>query len=461
MTARTARWLPVAGGMLAVSAVATVLAAALIWATQGFPALPTSFARGPINIAIGMAAALSYVGAGWLLVSRVPGNAIGWLLLAIGIVYASMAPTALLVDAASGAYRAAPPLTLMVAWVVSSFSAPVIGVMAIAIGLLFPDGRVPRPYGRLAVILASIGAVLICIAGAADPAGLVWYPTLPNPYAAPSSFAGALDAAEIAGGMALVAGGAVAVMAMARRYRSGDATVRAQMRWILFAGAILAVAMAPFILVRFILNVGEALGELVLTFVNAATAILPIAAAFAITRYHLFGINLIIGRTLVYVPLMAILGGMYTASIAIFQRIFVAVTGESSDVPLVITIFLVAAAFTPVRKGLEGAVDRWVRGAGTTAMPAAAEHPDPAVTRAASELVALRRLEERFAAESRRATGQPTVERRLPIDGESRVHCPAGGRPHFVACLGCRYLDAVLTTPPTVVCSRPALPAGD
>ena len=51
---------------------------------------------------------------------------------------------------------------------------------------------------------------------------------------------------------------------------------------------------------------------------NHDTAEPPVAAGIAVLRYRLYDIDLIINRTLIYVPTMAILGGMYTASIAIF-----------------------------------------------------------------------------------------------------------------------------------------------
>ncbi len=47
----------------------------------------------------------------------------------------------------------------------------------------------------------------------------------------------------------------------------------------------------------------------------------------AILRYHLFEIDLLINRTLVYVTLTAILAGIYTASVTLMQRLFIALTG--------------------------------------------------------------------------------------------------------------------------------------
>jgi hypothetical protein len=78
----------------------------------------------------------------------------------------------------------------------------------------------------------------------------------------------------------------------------------------------------------------------------------------SILRYRLYDIDLIINRALVYGGLTAILAGLYTASIGLSQRVFIAVTGEQSDAAIVLTTLVVASAFTPVRTRLQAAVDR-------------------------------------------------------------------------------------------------------
>lgn len=459
MSATSGRLPRVLPATLAIAGLTLIAAAALLWGTGGFRELPTSFARGPLPVSAGMFAAVCYVGAGWLLTSRIPRNPIGWLLLAMGLVFAVMTPTALLVDAAHRAFRPAPPTTIAAAWLLSTFSGPFLVGASITTGLLFPDGRLAGPRWRWPLALAIVGAVLLAFATAVRPAGLIWYPTLPNPFAAPSAFRPFVTGAMSAATILLVAGAAAMVWSLIGRYRRGDATVRAQLRWILYAGAAQASITVPFMVIRYIAPVGEALGELMVAVADATLALLPIAAAVAITRYRLFGIDFIISRTLVYVPMMGILGGMYTATIAIFQRIFVAVTGETSDAPLVLTIFLVAAAFTPVRKGLEGVVDRWIRGPTGASRPRAGivgeEEMTPRVAEVAARVIALQGLEARVAAgaQLRRSAGPP---RQLAIDAEARVVCPGGGAPHFVACLDCRYFGALVTDPPTVLCTRPA-----
>lgn len=89
----------------------------------------------------------------------------------------------------------------------------------------------------------------------------------------------------------------------------------------------------------------------------ALFAVVPLALLIAILRYRLFDIDLVINRTLVYGPLTAILAGLFAALIRITQYLFVAVTGEKSDIAIVITTLVVTAAFHPVRVRLQKLVD--------------------------------------------------------------------------------------------------------
>ena len=59
-----------------------------------------------------------------------------------------------------------------------------------------------------------------------------------------------------------------------------------------------------------------------------------------------------------YIPLTGILGGLYAAGVALFQRLFVAVTGDKSDGAVVITTLVLAGMFTPIKNWLQGFVDR-------------------------------------------------------------------------------------------------------
>ncbi len=140
----------------------------------------------------------------------------------------------------------------------------------------------------------------------------------------------------------------LAAWSLVIRYRSAGPVERLQLRWVAFAATIAAV-LAP---LGFIEQEGTQA-----IFILALCG-LPVAAGVAILRYHLFEIDLLINRTLVYVTLTAILAGIYTASVTLMQRLFIALTGERSDAVFVLTTLVVVVVFTPVKNALQSVVDR-------------------------------------------------------------------------------------------------------
>ncbi|MGH2441940.1 MAG: ATP-binding protein, partial [Chloroflexota bacterium] len=88
-----------------------------------------------------------------------------------------------------------------------------------------------------------------------------------------------------------------------------------------------------------------------------ALGLLPASFGYAILRYHLFDINVVVGRTLVYGVMTSLLAGCYTF-------VFYAVNhlgfgGAAGDTGLTVVFFAaVAATFAPLQSRVRGAVDR-------------------------------------------------------------------------------------------------------
>jgi hypothetical protein len=149
----------------------------------------------------------------------------------------------------------------------------------------------------------------------------------------------------------------IAVGSMIARYRICDDGVRRQVRWMVISALVLGATVVPFVVTRYVVGVHEATGERLLAVTALAAAALPAVTAIAISRFVLVEVDLLISRTLVYVPLMAIFGGLYSAMLVLFQRVFVSFTGNASDIAAVITALVVASAFTSVRRALENVVE--------------------------------------------------------------------------------------------------------
>jgi hypothetical protein len=85
---------------------------------------------------------------------------------------------------------------------------------------------------------------------------------------------------------------------------------------------------------------------------------IPIAIGIAILRYRLYDIDRIINRTLVYGALSATLVALYFGGIVMLQRVFVLLTGQQSTLAVVASTLLIAALFTPLRRLIQGFIDR-------------------------------------------------------------------------------------------------------
>src|SRR5207245_11531629 len=73
----------------------------------------------------------------------------------------------------------------------------------------------------------------------------------------------------------------------------------------------------------------------------------------------------ILNRTLVYVILTAFLAGLTAALLGTIQRVFIAITGQSSDAAIVITTVILVALLGSVRDAVQGFIDRRFKGAAT------------------------------------------------------------------------------------------------
>jgi hypothetical protein len=86
--------------------------------------------------------------------------------------------------------------------------------------------------------------------------------------------------------------------------------------------------------------------------------LVPLSISVAVLRSHLFDIDVLINRTLVYGSLTAMLIGLYFGTIVVMQRLFVVLTGEKSTLAVVASTLLIAALFNPLRRRIQSFIDR-------------------------------------------------------------------------------------------------------
>jgi hypothetical protein len=351
----------------------------VIWAGQRFRPPPVSFIGGQAIFIGEMFFAIAYGVMGWVIATRVPRNPLGWLFMVMGLGMAAQMGVTFLVQQSHQAFRPMDPLLQAGAWAASSVHLPSLVACFAFVFSWFPDGHSLSRRWAIAPLLATMGVGLVIVSIGLSPVGLLWYPSLPNLFSVSAAYQPVLDAIGALGLVLAVTATTVSASSIAVRYRRAHDEEKAQVRWIAVAVLFLAAAGLPFVVARYALNMDYATGETMLAIALAAGCFLPIAAGIAITRYRLYNIDNLINRALVYIPLTGVLGGLYAAAVALFQRIFVAVTGDKSDAAIVLATLVLASLFTPIKNSLQNFVDRRFKPVIKTEAPAPVHvhtHPD-------------------------------------------------------------------------------------
>jgi hypothetical protein len=240
-----------------------------------------------------------------------------------------------------------------------------VGLLGIYLILLFPDGRLPSRRWRPLAWLSGVVIVLLGVDIILAPGPLEGHPGVRNPLG--------LEGAPwlVDAGIVLLLLLPVCILASAlslilRDRRSGGEQ-REQIKWIAFAASLVGLAFLSTILSLLIfapefIRGGRdtpALWLQLLQYVMLLSFVsVPVAIGFAILRYRLYAIDLIINRSLVYGSLTATLVALYFGGIVVLQRVFVALTGQKSTLAVVASTLLIAALFTPLRRRIQYFIDR-------------------------------------------------------------------------------------------------------
>jgi hypothetical protein len=149
-----------------------------------------------------------------------------------------------------------------------------------------------------------------------------------------------------------------AALSLLVRLRRASGVERQQIKWFAYAAFVLASGAVLAWVISDAVGAGWLRWDIGFAATLVGLAGLPVAMGIAILRYHLYDIDLLINRTLVYGSLTAMLVALYLGTIVVLERVFVLLTGQGSTLAVVAATLLIAALFNPLRGRIQALIDR-------------------------------------------------------------------------------------------------------
>lgn len=324
-----------------------VLIAADVWMLWSGPGLP--FADPDKGAAIDYLEPLMFLAVGVVIAWKRPGNRIGWLVLAYALgrsiigFLGSYAQRGVVEDP-----RSLPGAGVAI-WLASWLWLTHLSLVPVIL-LHFPTGRLPSPRWRWALWGCALPpALMVATAiGWFDVPPRILFESLDAEFAGPQWTHATFNVA-----LSLVLAIAlVSVVSLFVRYIRSRGEERQQLKWVVFAAALLVgegilTELLPLRSDRFEAFFGAVL-----------FAAVPASIAVAMLKYRLYDIDRIINRTLVYGLLTATLAFGYAIAVVTLQGAVDPLT-QSNEIAIAGSTLIVAALFRPARARIQGLIDRY------------------------------------------------------------------------------------------------------
>jgi signal transduction histidine kinase len=294
---------------------------------------------------------------GWLITVRRPMSRIGWLCAWVGFVWA--------ISAGADTYAIfslheghGSVLLGRIAVVLSDMTwIPAIGLMGIFLVLLFPDGRPPSPRWRWVLYVGGGSLAIMSVLALLSPGDYAdsGFPNVTNPLAVDALKV--LDPLFYALLPVLPLSMIAALVGLVVRYRRSTGSERLQLKWLVAAGAFVAVLYA-FMMVSFAF-VPEGWSTWLGSLMIGSFGFIPAAIGAAILKHRLYDIDIVINKALVYGSLAAIITIVYVGIVVgVGQAI-----GSPDNLGLsILATALVAVGFQPLRDRVQRIANRLIYG---------------------------------------------------------------------------------------------------
>ena len=302
---------------------------------------------------------MSFSITGLLIATRRPENPLGWMLLAIGASFA-------LSPGSYGRYSILVASLPLGRWALGFDQwtwVPAIGLIGTYTILLFPDGHLPSPrwrwLGRL--IFATLTIASIAVLFSETPIPVTRTLSVDNPFGI-HTLNPILDPLQLVVLLIPVCIVASAV-GLVLRFRRSTGIERQQIKWLAFAAGTIATLYLIVMAVTMRYSVTDTPQPTWLDPIQIYTvfsfALIPISIGFAVLRYRLYDIDIVISKTVVFGLLVGFITLVYVAVVVGIGTVL----GDPRDPALsVAATALVALLFGPVRERVRRFANRLVYG---------------------------------------------------------------------------------------------------
>jgi hypothetical protein len=305
---------------------------------------------------------LTFTTVGAVVASRRPENPIGWIFCVGGLVLSVAVSATNYAEYALEANTGSLPGVQYSAWIASWAPIPTLLLTATMLFLLFPDGKLSsRDWGFVAWV-AVIASAMVVLGDALgrDNVGTD-LGSIANPVVVGGTVGNIVDVLGGFGFVLLTLCFVASVAAPFARLNQARGQERQQIKWFAYAAAVMIGGLVVILLLgtdrsalsELMWDLGWLVGIL-------GFAFLPVATAIAILRYRLYNIDIIINRTLVYVPLTLMLALVYFGGVTVTQSLFQTLTSQEKLPQLIVvaSTLLIAALFNPLRRRFQSFIDR-------------------------------------------------------------------------------------------------------
>ncbi len=299
---------------------------------------------------------MSFTMVGVLIASRHPINLVGWILCALGL---SGSLTSLCGEYAVYTLATRPgllPQGDVAAWLSVWLSGSNLVTLIVLLFLLFPNGRLLSPRWS-AVAWLTIIANALSLALYLRPGPLDGFSPL-----AVANPLGVKDADTVLNIVATIGAGLTlftvlaSVASLVLRFRRAQGAERQQMKWLAFAGfSVCAASLVGPIL----WSIPELSGAVWSALFLFSVSTIPISVGIAILKYHLYDIDIIINRTLVYGSLIVIVIGLYVFVVGTAGMLFQSL---GNSFLAILATGLIAVLFQPLRQRLQRGINHFMYG---------------------------------------------------------------------------------------------------